>query len=88
MNGRHARPLPRRFQTYLLGSVLSRDEAGVKWTFCVGRSTLEALEPDQTIIPDLTFHQFRAQIYASATARMEAGSPEAQHVITLEDIQG
>jgi hypothetical protein len=64
-----------------------RDEVGVKWTFCVGRSTLEALEPDQTIIPDLTFHQFRAQIYAAATARMGAGSPEVQHVIALEEIR-
>jgi hypothetical protein len=65
-----------------------RDEIGVKWTFCVNRSTLEALEPDQTIIPDLTFNQFRAQIYAAATTRMKSGSPEAQQVIPLHEIRG
>jgi hypothetical protein len=65
-----------------------RDDAGTKWTFCVSRSTLEALEPDQTVVPDLTFNQFRAEIYAAATARMEGGSPEVQQVISFQEIQG
>lgn len=60
---------------------------GVKWTFCVSRTTLEALEPDGTIIPELTFNQFRTQIYAAATAKMGAGNPAAQQVIPLEEIQ-
>ena len=57
----------------------------VRWSFCVKRSTLEALHPG--LDPVAAFDKCRNAIYRAADDHMLRGRPERRgHLLSLEDI--
>lgn len=60
---------------------------GNRWTFCVDRSTLQALEPESSGNPALIFDHFRHGIYKAAYSRMVFADPTDQQVISAQDVR-
>jgi hypothetical protein len=57
-----------------------------RWTFCVPRSTLEAIKPDCSLSTAAMFNRLRARIYKAARHRMHAGCPREEQIISASEI--
>ena len=60
---------------------------GDKSTFCVPRSTLQALKPRQRFMPAAAFDALRPVIYLAATERIRAASAIVQHTLTAHELR-
>ena len=60
---------------------------GDRSTFCVPRSTLQALKPRHRFMPAAAFEALRTLIYLAATERLRAAGAMVQHTLTAHEIR-
>lgn len=69
-----------RFRCYLTARV-------ERWTFWIADASLRSLPPSLATSGDSLFACYRETIHAAALLRMEFGDPDAEHVLSVQDLQ-